>query len=180
MMKWINHLEEGLIALLLAVMTFLTATQVVMRYVFNSGWVWSLEATTYSFAWLVLLGMAYGVRTRSHIAVDLVVGKLKGDTFRVVTYIALVICLAYSMLMLYGGAVFVLRLFELGNDARDLPMARWFLTIMLPLGFALLTLRFLELGWMFAKRTISTLGFGGHDSSELIRDVDTGGEASKQ
>jgi len=180
MLKWINHLEEGLIALLLAVMTFLTATQVVLRYVFNSGWVWSLEATTYCFAWLVLLGMAYGVRTRSHIAVDLVVGRLKDGTHRIVTYITLLICLAYSLLMLYGGSIFVLRLFELGNNARDLPMARWLLTIMLPLGFALLTLRFLELGWMFATRTISTLGFGGQDSSELIADMDTGEEASKQ
>lgn len=168
MLKWINRLEEGLIALLLAVMTFLTATQVVMRYVFNSGWIWSLEATTYTFAWLVLLGMAYGVRTRSHIAVDLVVGRLHGRTHRVVTYLALLICLAYSVLMLYGGSVFVLRLFELGNNARDLPFARWFLTIMLPLGFALLTLRFLELGWMFANRTIGRLGFGGQETPYSI------------
>ena len=180
MLKWINRLEEGLIALLLAVMTFLTATQVVMRYVFNSGWVWSLEATTYSFAWLVLLGMAYGVRTRSHIAVDLVVGRLKGGTHRIVTYITLLICLAYSLLMVYGGTVFVLRLFELGNNARDLPFARWLLTIMLPLGFALLTLRFLELGWMFAKRSISRLGFGGHDTSEALPGLDSSKEASRQ
>ncbi len=157
-------------ALFLAVMTFLTAIQVILRYVFNSGWVWSLEATTYTFAWLVLLGMAYGVRTRAHIAVELVVGRLQGKAYRWTTYLSLAICLAYSLLMFYGGAIFVIRLFELGNDARDLPVARWMLTIMLPLGFALLTLRFLELGWAFASGSIARLGFGGHEVPSLLDD----------
>lgn len=170
MKKLINHLEEGLMALFLAVMTGLTFVQVVMRYVFNSGWVWSLEATTYAFAWLVLLGMAYGVRTRSHIAVDLVAGRLRGKAHRVVTYLTLLVCLAYALLMLYGGSIFVSRLFDLGNNARDLPVARWILTFMLPMGFALLTLRFLELGWMFARGSIERLGFGGH-APEEIRDA---------
>jgi C4-dicarboxylate transporter DctQ subunit len=175
MKKIINHLEEGLIALFLAAMTLLTFIQVVMRYVFNSGWVWSLEATTYAFALLVLLGMAYGVRTRSHIAVDLVAGRLSGRSHKVVTYITLLICLAYSFLMVYGGSVFVFRLFELGNNARDLPIARWLLTFMLPLGFALLALRFLELGWNFARGNIERLGFGGHAPEELIDDLGKGG-----
>lgn len=151
-------------ALFLAIMTFLTAFQVLLRYGFNSGLIWSLEATTYTFAWLVLLGMAYGVRTRSHIAVSVVADRLQGRSYRVVAYIALFICLAYSVLMLYGGLIFVVRLFELGNDARDLPVARWILISMLPLGFALLTFRFLELGWLFASGSIPRLSFGQHDS----------------
>ena len=167
MLKLINRLEEGLMALFLAVMTFLTATQVVLRYVFNSGWVWSLEATTYSFAWLVLLGMAYGVRTRSHIAVDLVMARLKGRVRRAATFCTLIICIVYATLMCYGGLVFVSRLYDLGNEARDLPVARWILTIMLPLGFALLALRFLELAWLFAKGRINRLGFGEHESPDL-------------
>ena len=68
----LERFEEIAMASLLAFMTLLTFTQVVLRYVFNSGWVWSLEATTYAFAALVLVGMSYGVRTNSHIAVDLI------------------------------------------------------------------------------------------------------------
>lgn len=180
MLKWVDRIEEGLIALFLAIMTFLTFVQVVLRYVFNSGWVWSLEATTYSFAWLVLLGMAYGVRTRSHIAVDLLVGRLSGITHKAASYLSIIICLAYSTLMVYGGTVFVTRLFQLGNDARDLPVARWILTIMLPLGFALLTLRFAQLGWSFARGNISRLGFGEHETPELLDDIATSeGEQGK-
>jgi C4-dicarboxylate transporter DctQ subunit len=166
----INRLEESLMALFLAVMTFLTALQVILRYVFNSGLIWSLEATTYSFAWLVLLGMSYGVRTRSHIAVDLLVSRLNNRSLQVATYLCLLVCIAYALLMLYGGSIFVFRLLELGNDARDLPIARWILTIMLPLGFALLTLRFMELGWSLFKGKIKRIQFGQHN--EPVTPVD--------
>jgi C4-dicarboxylate transporter DctQ subunit len=174
----INRLEEGLMALLLAVMTFLTALQVLLRYVFNTGLIWSLEATTYTFGWLVLLGMAYGVRTRSHIAVNLLVSRLHGRTGRVLTFVSLAVCLAYSLLMLYGSSVFIQRLFQLGHEARDLPVARWILTIMLPLGFALLTFRFLELGWLLARGSVSRLGFGEQEIPDLVPDSGAGQEGT--
>jgi C4-dicarboxylate transporter DctQ subunit len=164
---WINRLEEGLMALFLAVMTFLTFVQVVLRYVFNTGWIWSLEATTYTFAWLVLLGMAYGVRTRTHIAVDLVVGRLQGRALKAASVVAVLICIAYALMMLYGGAVLVARLVELGNEARDLPVKRWMLLIMLPGGFALLAYRFGQLFWQLARGGIERLGFGEREEATL-------------
>ena len=143
----IDRLEEWLMASLLAFMTVLTFVQVVMRYVFNTGWVWSLEATTYSFAALVLIGMSYGVRTKTHIATDLVTRKLSEPLQRYVGLIAIFACLVYSLLMLYGSAVFVDRLMTLGNAARDIAAPKWLLTATMPLGFALLTFRFFEAGW---------------------------------
>ena len=56
--KIINRLEESVIAFLLAAMTIITFSQVVARYVFNTGTVWALELTTFCFAWLVLFGMS--------------------------------------------------------------------------------------------------------------------------
>ncbi len=57
-MGYVERLEEGLIALLLAVMTTITFTQVIARYIFNYSFVWALELVTYLFAWLIFLGMA--------------------------------------------------------------------------------------------------------------------------
>ena len=103
-------------ALALAFMTIITFIQVVLRYVFGTGWVWSLEATTYTFAWLVLIGMSYGVRTRAHIAVDLFSSRLS----------------------------FIDGLFSLGNNARDIPLPRWLLIGIMPIAFLLLAFRFLQ------------------------------------
>jgi len=142
-----NRLEESVLAILLAFMTVLTFVQVVLRYAFNSGIVWSLEATTYAFAALVLVGMSYGVRTRTHITVDLFTRRMPKRMRRYVNLFAIVACLVYALLMLYGSSIFVDRLLTLGNYARDVPAPKWLLTATMPLGFALLAYRFLEAGW---------------------------------
>ena len=138
-------------AFLLALMTVLTFVQVVLRYVFNTGLVWSLEATTYSFAALVLIGMSYGVRTKTHIAVDLFTRKMPKRVRYYVGLLAIAICVAYAAMMLYGSSVFVNRLYVLGNHARDIAAPKWLLTATMPLGFALLGYRFLEAGWRLLR-----------------------------
>lgn len=154
-------------ATLLAFMTLLTFVQVVLRYVFNSGWVWSLEATTYAFAALVLVGMAYGVRTKSHIAVDLFTRLLPPRIRRFVAIVSVIACLVYALMMLYGSSVFVERLFVLGNAARDVPLPKWLLTATMPLGFALLAFRLLEAGWRILKNPDEQLMAApkGHETS---------------
>lgn len=147
----INRLEEGVLATLLALMTILTFVQVVLRYAFNSGLVWSLEVTTYLFAALILFGMSYGVRTQTHIAVDLVIRRLPRRAAKIVNLVAILACLSYALLMLYGSAVFVDRLMILGNHARDIPLPKWLLTVTMPLGFTLLAFRFLEAGWRILR-----------------------------
>lgn len=144
---WLDRLEEIFMAVALAFMTLLTFVQVTLRYVFDTGFVWSLEATTYSFAWLVLIGMSYGVRTQSHIAVDALTMRLPGTVRRFVAGLALLLCLTYCAFMLYGSSIFVDRLMLLGNDARDIPVRRWLLTGIMPIAFALLALRFVQAAW---------------------------------
>ena len=128
----------------LVFMTVLAVVQVVLRYVFSTGLVWSLEATTYTFAWLVLIGMSYGVRTEAHIAVDLVTSRLSLSGARVFASIALLAGLAYCALMIYGSSQFVDGLMTLGTDARDIPVPRWALTGIMPIAFALLALRLVQ------------------------------------
>ena len=131
-------------ALALAFMTIITFIQVVLRYVFGTGLVWSLEATTYSFAWLVLIGMSYGVRTRAHIAVDLFSNRLPFGVRRAMAIIVSGLCLLYCGFMVYGGTMFIDGLFSLGNNARDIPLPRWLLTGIMPIAFLLLAFRFLQ------------------------------------
>ena len=158
----VDRLEEWLMAALLAFMTVLTFVQVVMRYVFNTGWLWSLEATTYSFAALVLIGMSYGVRTRTHIATDLFTRKLSEPLQRKVAIFAILACLVYAVLMLYGSMVLVDRLMTLGNAARDIPAPKWLLTATMPLGFVLLGYRLLEVGWQLLRHGTGGLATAPH------------------
>ena len=146
-----DHLEEVLMAALLAFMTCITFIQVILRYVFDAGWVWSLEATTYSFAWLVLIGMSYGVRTQTHIAVDFVVNMLPARIRFFVVLFTLVLCISYAGLMLYGSAMFIQGLYTIGSLARDIPVPKWLLTIVMPLAFMMLGVRFFQAVWHVFK-----------------------------
>lgn len=162
-----NRLEEVLMAVLLAAMALLTALQVLLRYVFNTGLIWSLEATTYCFAWLVLIGMSYCVRTRSHLALDLLVKRLPGPAARrIAGLLAVAASLSYALLMLYGSGMLVERLYSLGHRAHDLPLPRWALSVVLPLGFGLLTARFLQLGVNILRGRVSGPGFGDNEAPQ--------------
>jgi C4-dicarboxylate transporter DctQ subunit len=144
LLKAADRLEETFMIAALTFMTVLTVVQVVLRYGFSESLVWSLEATMYTFAWLVLIGMSYGVRTEAHIAVDLVTSRLTPRGARVFAAIALACGLAYCALMIYGSVQFVDRLMTLGNNARDIPLPRWVLTGIMPFAFGLLALRLVQ------------------------------------
>ncbi len=102
-MRRIDRLEEGLLALLLAVMVSITFVQVIARYIFNYSFVWALEVTTVLFAWLIFIGMSYGVRVGAHIGVDALVKSLRPGTARVVAMIAALLCIVYAVIVTIGG-----------------------------------------------------------------------------
>jgi len=143
--RFINRLEEGVIALLLAAMTLITFTQVVARYFFDSGAVWALELTTYLFAWMVLFGVSYGVRVGAHIGVDAAVKLLPPKTRHNVMIIAVLCCLLYCGLLFYGAWEYITLIYELEIEAEDLPIQQWIPYSILPIGLALLFFRFSQL-----------------------------------
>ncbi|WP_368744354.1 TRAP transporter small permease [Desertibaculum subflavum] len=143
----LHRAEEGLIAAILAAMTLLTFLQVILRYVFNTGLLWALEATLYMFGWLVLLGISYGVRTHAHIGIDAAVRLFPPAVRRSIGIAVVALALVYTGLMLYGAWFYVDRLFILDVDAEDIPIRRWILTLCLPIGFALLAIRLLGMAW---------------------------------
>jgi C4-dicarboxylate transporter DctQ subunit len=144
LLRGADRLEEAFMSVALAFMTLLTFAQVVLRYGFGTGFVWSLEVTTYVFAWLVLIGMSYGVRKEAHIAVDLLTSRLSPRSARIVAAVALACGLGYCALMIYGSVLFLDRLTTLGNNARDIPLPRWVLTGIMPIAFGMLALRLVQ------------------------------------
>jgi C4-dicarboxylate transporter DctQ subunit len=148
--KTFERLEEAVLILLLAAMTLLSLWQVILRYVFNSGLLWALEATTYMFGWLVLIGLSYGIRTHTHIGIDILARSLRPAGQRVVGLAAILLGLIFAGIMLYGSYKYEVRMYRLDVTAQDIPLQRWVLGLCLPIGFGLLILRLLEQGWLIA------------------------------
>jgi C4-dicarboxylate transporter, DctQ subunit len=144
-MKFLKRLDEWLIALLLAAMTLLTFTQVILRYVFNSGFTWSLQLTSVMFAGMIFIGISYGVRVGAHIGVDAVVKMLPPKPRRITSLVAVLLCLLYAGMVIYGSMIYVMKMKSAGIEMDDLPIQIWIARSILPLGFILLGMRFLPI-----------------------------------
>ena len=101
--RFIDELEETGIALILGAMTIITFINVVLRYGFNTGLIWGLEATSLLFAWLVLFGVSYCVKKTAHLGVDAVTSILPDGLRRVLALIAVAVCIAYAFLLCKGA-----------------------------------------------------------------------------
>jgi len=143
----IQNLEEGILSLLLVSMTLLVFMEVVLRFGFGIGFLWVEELTLHLSAWLVLYGASYGVKVGSHIGVDAIVRLLSTNVRRIVTLIALVLCLVYCGLFIEGAWVYLEKVHKIGIEMEDLPIPKYVAHSILLIGFILLAFRFLQLGW---------------------------------
>ncbi|SFU13253.1 TRAP transporter small permease [Sedimentitalea nanhaiensis] len=99
----VNEFEESAIALILGLMTIITFINVILRYGFNTGLIWGLEATSFLFAWLVLFGVSYAVKVTAHLGVDAVVNLLSPSTRKVLALFAAIVCVLYAGLVMKGA-----------------------------------------------------------------------------
>jgi C4-dicarboxylate transporter DctQ subunit len=142
--SWVGRIEEGVVALLITLMTVITFMQVVARYVFNYSFVWALELTMFLFGGLIFFGISYGVRVGAHIGVDVLVKALPPRAARITTIAAVLLCLLYTAIVFVGGWQYVSKIYEIGILAQDMPVPQWIPRLVLPLGFALLFVRFTQ------------------------------------
>ncbi|MFV0681114.1 TRAP transporter small permease [Ottowia sp.] len=142
-MRWLDKLEESFLALMLAGMVSITFTQVVARYIFNYSFVWALELTGVLFAWLIFIGLSYGVRVGTHIGIDILTRALSPSIARWVGVVASALCVVYACILAFGGWQYVMKLYNVGILMQDLPIPQWMPKMVLPFGFGLLALRFL-------------------------------------
>lgn len=175
MLRAWNHFEEGFIAFLLGSMTLVTFTYVILNnlYTFFYNWAehwpsaseclywigdhilgmaqamtWSISLTKALFAWLIFFGMAYGVRTAGHIGVDALVKLAPRPLQRFIGMIACLACLTYAGMIAVGSLDWVKTLLTAGIGAEDLGhygIAQWNIAAILPFGYAMVFIRFLEI-----------------------------------
>lgn len=149
--RFIDGLEEGIISLLLVTMTLLVFFEVVLRYGFGIGFLWVQELTLHMSAWLVLFGASYGVKVGSHIGVDAIVRLLSPGVRRIVTLVAIALCLVYCSVFIQGAWVYLGKMVTIGIHLEDLPIPKYIAHSILLFGFILLFIRFLQLGWAVYK-----------------------------
>lgn len=155
-MKIIDRLEEWIISLMLLAMTSLAFVQVVLRYGFGTGLHWALELNTVLFAFMIFVGISYCVRIGSHLGVDALVKLLPDAKQRLAGIVAVLLCLLYIGFILVGSYEYVSKMKMVGIEFEDMPIPRWTVLSIMPIGYALMALRFLQVLWgLITGRTTS-------------------------
>ncbi|WP_020675457.1 TRAP transporter small permease [Geopsychrobacter electrodiphilus] len=145
--RMINSLEETIIVLLLATMTLLVFVEVVLRFWFDIGLMWSQELTLLLSAWMVLFGASYGIKVGSHIGVDALVKILPPTARKIVSTAAVLACLFYTALFSFGAWVYLSKMHSIGIELEDLPIQKWVAHSILLIGMLLIAFRLLALLW---------------------------------
>jgi TRAP-type C4-dicarboxylate transport system permease small subunit len=179
LLRALDHLEEWLIAALIAAATGLIFIAVVHRYgtglsIDLSKWTaahgipvlpqllktiylwfasldlsWAQELCIYMFIWMAKFGAAYGVRTGIHVGVDVVVNQLKSPWRNVVVLFGLFCGAFFTAVIGTMGAKFVYGLMHTDQVSPDLEIPSWFVYLCIPLGSYLMCFRFLQVAYHY-------------------------------
>ncbi len=159
----LDHLEEWLIAALMATATVVIFVAVLHRYASGlpvpalQDWLlsvnlsWAQELTIYLFVWMAKFGAAYGVRTGIHVGVDVLVNRLDEKRRRGFILFGLLAGAVFTGLIAAFGADFVWELSDTSSTSEVLEVPIWIVYLAIPLGSALMCFRFLQVAWRFAR-----------------------------
>jgi len=175
----LDHLEEWLIAILIAAATGLIFFAVLHRYgtgvsIDLAKWFtvhgfpalvpplraiyvtlaaldvsWEQELCIYMFIWMAKFGAAYGVRTGIHVGVDVLVSLLPPKSRKRVILFALLCGAFFTAMIATFGVTFVGEMFKTGQQSNDLEWPMWFIYSAIPLGSGLMCFRFLQVSWWY-------------------------------
>lgn len=163
-MKLLDHLEEYLIALLMATATLITFVAVLHRYMsgfdipvvqdylISLNTSWAQELTIYLFVWMAKFGAAYGVRSGIHVGVDVLVNRMNEKNRKLLTLISLGSGALFTAIIGSLGAYFVFGIAQTDQTSPDMEIPMWWVYMAIPLGSFLMSFRFLQVAWHFIQR----------------------------
>jgi C4-dicarboxylate transporter DctQ subunit len=162
-MKYLDHLEEWIIATLMGAATIIIFLAVLHRYMsgfpipgvqdalikLNTSW--AQELTIYMFVWMAKFGAAYGVRTGIHVGVDVLINQLKpARRFQFVIF-GLLAGALFTGIVGSLGTSFVWKMAHTDQVSADMEIPMWWVYMAIPLGSYLMCFRFLQVTWTYIK-----------------------------
>jgi TRAP-type mannitol/chloroaromatic compound transport system permease small subunit len=121
----------------------LVATNVLLRYAFSFGSVWSQELEWHLLAAVILFGMSYALQRGDNVRVDLFYADFSPRTQFLVNLVSGLLTLAVAGIFIKLSLAYVAQSYSIGETSADpggIPM-RWAVKALIPVGFGLLVLQ---------------------------------------
>jgi TRAP-type mannitol/chloroaromatic compound transport system permease small subunit len=140
--RWVDWIGRAAAWLTLAVVV-LMAANVLLRYAFSIGSVWSQELEWHLLAPLALVGMTYALNKGEHVRVDVLYARFVPRTQAAVDVFSALLAVAFALLVIRYSLPYVQQSYAIGEISSD-PGGlthRWVLKALIPAGFALFALQ---------------------------------------
>ena len=145
MQTWIKRLhrvEDALLVLLLTTMIILASAQILLRNLFEFGFIWIDPLLRAMVLWLGLIGATIATREDRHIRIDLLTRTFSRNTHRLIQFLVGQFSAWICLLIAWYGAGWIRLDFEDGVIAfAGIPA--WVLEVIVPISFALIGVRFI-------------------------------------
>ncbi len=151
--NWFHRAEDALLAILLTAMIILASTQILLRNLFDFGFVWIDPLLRVLVLWLGLLGATVATRNNKHISIDLLSRFLKRESYCLVQSGVAQIS-AWTCLVIAWYGLNWIRLDYEDAVASFVGIPAWMLEVVIPAAFALIGLRYLLISVFWVKQCI--------------------------
>lgn len=141
----LNNLEDLIAAAFISVTTILVVINIILRYIFNSGLVWSEEVATGCFVWSVFIGAVAVFKHRGHVGVDIIVKKLPAGLQKAVQLITDIILVGLNGYMAYLSVLYISKSYTKMTPV--LGISSVYISASVLIAFVLMTLYSIKFVW---------------------------------
>lgn len=145
---WLTRLENLVMAIFLLAALGIGTAQVVLRYVFNTGFVWSEGAVVVLTIWGALFGASQAVTRGLHVRVEVFADSLPHPWRRVADFLANLVSAVYVGVLCYCGVLYVRFLAKINAVSIDLEIPEWLVYLIVPVSMGLFLARYLHELWL--------------------------------
>ncbi len=139
--RFIEHLEDGIVVLLFAAISSISLLQIILRNFFDTGLIWATPMLGILLLWLTLSGAVVAVRKDRHISINILASHLPPQTACMVFAGTKIFTAFICAVIAYYGARLVQIDLEMESTLfSDVPV--WACELIIPISFSLLSVRF--------------------------------------
>lgn len=145
-LKIIARIEDGLLVFILASMIILAGMQIILRNVFSTGFTETDALLKILVLWIGMLGAVVASRERRHISIDILTRYVSDKTRQYVEVLVDIFVVVICSLL----ATHAMRMLLVDYEAKTVAFSgvrTWMLESILPIAFAIITLRYLMYSW---------------------------------
>ena len=124
----------------LALLVFITFTNVILRYCFNAPYQWGEEVQMLLIVWVIWYGGSAAFRTGNQICVDMILGLLPKPVQKAANVVIFALSFAVLLFMFRQGMAYITQLFSTNRVTETLHIPRGFVYSCMPVGCLLMLL----------------------------------------